>query len=208
MAVRRAVPERDGLYFITITCARWHHLFEITTDGYSVVYNWFDHLKAQGHFICGYVIMPNHLHALIAFRNKAKTINSIIGNGKRFMAYEFVQKLKDGKTDDLLSQLASYVNKTDKRRGKHHEIFEPSFDWKECYSKAFTNQKLNYIHENPCRGVWKLAASPQDYTHSSARFYILGTSGEYAVKLYSELQDEDLSGGSNNTQSPEAETLR
>ena len=53
MAVRRTIPEYDGTYFITITCARWLHLFEIA-NGYDVVYQWFDYLKSIGHFIVGY----------------------------------------------------------------------------------------------------------------------------------------------------------
>jgi hypothetical protein len=60
MSVRRAIPERDGLYFITITCAQWLRLFEIA-QAYDVVYNWFDHLKSKGNFICGYVI-NEHQH--------------------------------------------------------------------------------------------------------------------------------------------------
>ena len=35
--------------------------------------------------------MPNHLHALIAFRNTGQSINTIVGNGKRFMAYEIIR---------------------------------------------------------------------------------------------------------------------
>jgi REP element-mobilizing transposase RayT len=191
MAVRKAIPEREGLYFITITCTRWSNLFGLTNN-YQVVYNWFDHLKIQGHFIIGYVIMPNHLHALIAFRRKSQSINTMIANGKRFMAYEIVENLKRGGKNDLLNILTSYVNITDRKRGKHHEIFEPSFDWKECYCTPFIEQKLNYIHQNPCRGTWNLSRSPQEYYHSSARFYILGETGSYPVKSYNKLQDEDL----------------
>ena len=50
MSVRREIPEKDGIYFITLTCARWLHLFEIT-NSYDVVYKWFDHLKSKGHLI-------------------------------------------------------------------------------------------------------------------------------------------------------------
>jgi len=60
-----------------------------------VVYKWFNYLKQTNHYITGYVIMPNHLHALIAFSNTGKNINKIIGNGKRFMAYDIVGKLKE-----------------------------------------------------------------------------------------------------------------
>jgi REP element-mobilizing transposase RayT len=192
MAVRKGITKKDGLYFITITCARWHRLFE-QTAGYNAVYDWFDHLKSKGHYVCGYVIMPNHLHALLAFREGNQTINSIVGKGKRFMAYQLVQKLKDKKENQLLEQLASYVNETDKIRGKLHEIFEPSFEWKECYSRSFTIQKLNYIHNNPCTGEWNLSECPQDYKHSSAGFYILGSSEGYPVMNYTKLQDVDLS---------------
>lgn len=38
--------------------------------------------------IIGYVIMPNHIHVLIDFIKTHQTINTIIGNGKRFMAYD------------------------------------------------------------------------------------------------------------------------
>ena len=40
------------------------------------------------------VIMPNHLHALIAFCNTGKNINKIIGNCKRFLAYHIVAKIR------------------------------------------------------------------------------------------------------------------
>ena len=93
MPVRRSIPDKEGIYFITITCARWIKLFEIV-NGYDIVYKWFDYLKERGHYINGYVIMPNHLHAVIAFKYTGKPINTIIGNGKRFMAYEIIERLR------------------------------------------------------------------------------------------------------------------
>ena len=70
------------MFFITFTCHQWLSLIE-KVNGYDIVYNWFDHLKKQGHFLNGYVIMPNHVHALISFINTKQSINNIIGNGKR-----------------------------------------------------------------------------------------------------------------------------
>jgi hypothetical protein len=62
--------------------------------------------------------MPNHVHALIAFRNtEGQSINSIIGTGKRFMAYETINRLEEQGNQELLNQLASFVNATDRRRG-------------------------------------------------------------------------------------------
>jgi len=75
---------------------------------------------------------------------------------------------------------------------KLHEVFEPSFDWKECRTEKFIEQKLNYIHWNPCKGVKKLADLPEQYIHSSGKFYITGEQGIYPVTSYMELRDIDL----------------
>jgi hypothetical protein len=51
-------------------------------------------------------------------------------------------------------------------------------------------QKVNYIHLNPCKkGLAKL---PEDYLHSSAKYYFTGVQGIYPVITYMELQDIDL----------------
>jgi hypothetical protein len=39
--------------------------------------------------------MPNHLHALIGLKNSEQSINIIVSNAKRFMAYELVKRLKE-----------------------------------------------------------------------------------------------------------------
>ena len=64
-------------------------------DGYNIVYKWFDYLKTQGHFINAFIIMPNHVHAVISFIETGQSINNIIGNGKRFMAYDIIKKLEE-----------------------------------------------------------------------------------------------------------------
>ena len=84
------------------------------------------------------------------------------------------------------------VNNTQKLDNKLHEVFEPSFDWKECKTSAFIQQKLNYMHWNPCKGENKIVELPEQYTHSSAKFYITGLQSIYPVTSYMELEDIDL----------------
>ena len=194
MSVREQITETDGLFFITMTCHKWINLFEII-NGYDLVYKQFDVLKKEGHFINGYVVMPNHLHALIAFVNNDIVINDRLGTMKRFMAYDIVKELKKQEEFDLLRQLQSGVNATDRKNGKIHQVFEPTFDCKECYSADFIEQKLEYIHNNPCSGKWKLVKDPIDYAHSSAKFYETGIQGIYPVMNYMELEDIDLTKG-------------
>ena len=194
MPVRRTIPNAEGVYFITFTCVRWLPLFKLI-EGYDIIYNWFDYLKQNGHHVIGYVIMPDHLHTVTAFSDSGKSINSIVGNGKRFMAQEIVKRLELTRHLDVLKQMKQWVNATDAKRNKKHEVFEPSFDWKECRNEKFIVQKLSYMHLNPCRCEPKLAVTPEEYVHSSAKFYATGEQGIYRVMSYTELADVDLSAG-------------
>ena len=96
----------------------------------------FNVLKQTGHYIIGYTIMTNHVHVVIAFHNTSKTINSIIGNGKRFIAYDIVKRLEKQQENTLLSKMQSMVNTTQKADNKLHEVFEPSFDWKPAWRQT------------------------------------------------------------------------
>ena len=170
MSVKRTIEERNGIFFVTFTCYKWLHLFEIT-NSYDLVYKWFDILISKGHQITGYVIMPNHLHALIALKDSNQTINTILSNAKRFMAYEIIRRLKDNNQTRILNTLQYNVTLREKAKGQKHKVFEESSDIKLCVNTWFIEQKLNYIHENPCAKGWKLADHPLDYRHSSMKFY-------------------------------------
>lgn len=161
-----------GIYFITFTCFRWINLIQ-RTESYDLFYDWFGLLHIKNHPILGYVIMPNHAHLLLYYSGGQK-LNTIIGNGKRFMAYKIADRLNEKKDYKLLYLLGNAVRKDDKLNGKKHEIWIPGFDSKPCRTEPFILQKLNYIHFNPCCGKWKLANRPTEYIHSSAAFYDLG----------------------------------
>src|ERR1700741_3433131 len=170
MPVRRNIPYSEGLYFITFTCYKWLPLIN-ETNSYELVYKWFDFLKTQKHRIVGFVVMPNHVHALIDFSVTNKKINKIIGDGKRFMAYDIIERLEKGGKTEIIEKLQKAVTQTGKGKGKLHEVWEESFDWKYCETLEFAHQKLVYMHNNPCSGKWMLAADSMEYEHSSARYY-------------------------------------
>jgi REP element-mobilizing transposase RayT len=174
--------QSSGMYFITFTCYNWLHLFEIT-DSYQLVYQWFDIMTSKGHTVTGYVIMPNHIHLLLYYAGGKQRLNSIVGNGKRFMAYDLVEKLSEQRDFELLEKLSMAVKPKDRSRGKLHEIWEESFDIKQCRTENFILQKLNYMHFNPCAERWRLSQKTYDYIHSSSSFYELG------IKRYPFLKD-------------------
>jgi len=75
MPVRKDIPYNEGLFFITFTCYKWFPLIE-QTNGYDLVYGWFDYVKKQNHGIAGYVIMPNHVHAFSCPESSFLTVST------------------------------------------------------------------------------------------------------------------------------------
>jgi REP element-mobilizing transposase RayT len=193
MSVRHQIPYKSGMFYITITCARWLPLFE-KYDLYSVVYDWFDYLKRIGHYVNAFVIMPNHMHLILSFSHTEKSINKIIGDGIRFMSYSIIKRLTDLGATDVIIELQGFVNNTDRERNKRHEVFEPSFDWKLIESIHFMQQKLDYIHTNPLRTKIPLVVDRIDYVHSSALQYDKGIYYHCEVIPVQKMLDINLTG--------------
>ena len=154
MAVGKTQRQLDQIYYCTFTCFRWIPLFEIT-NLYDFIYDWFDLLWKEEIKLIGYVLMPNHLHLMVYLPEYPKTINQILSNGKRFMAYEIVKRLKSKNCGQILKVLSGKVTDEEKQKGQIHRVFEPSSDIKPCSSRWFLEQKLDYIHFNPVSGKWK-----------------------------------------------------
>jgi REP element-mobilizing transposase RayT len=190
MSVKKRHHEVDTFYFITFTCFKWQELFEITSL-YDNIYSWFDKLEKEGVYNCGYVIMPNHIHLLVYLSRIKKTIDKIIGNGKRFMAYEIVARLNQLGREDLVELMRKSVKASSIVRNKKHEVFEPSFDCKEVITEKFIRQKLNYMHKNPVSGKWKLVEDYLDYQYSSARFYDLGDAPDCKLFHYTDMRSAE-----------------
>ena len=172
--------QANSFYFVTFTCYKWLPLFK-ETNSYDAVYKWFDHLHKNNIYVTGYVIMPNHVHVLLHFPKMPKSLNSIIGNAKRFLAYEIIKRLEEMKANNLLDALHGGVSKRESKKGQVHRVFEESFDAKECYTTEFILQKLDYIHRNPISKKWQLASDFAYYKYSSASFY------EKGIKMYGKL---------------------
>ncbi len=166
--------QKDESYFVTFTCYKWISLFEITSC-HDYFYNWFKYLNEKHTLTLGFVIMPNHFHGLLHVKkSSSKTINQIIANAKRFLAYEIVKRLIQLEKHQLLHYLKNEVPVNEQSKGKLHQVFMPSFDAKPCHSLKMLETKLEYIHSNPVSGKWNLVGDYTSYNHSSAQFYELG----------------------------------
>jgi REP element-mobilizing transposase RayT len=172
MAVGILHDQKDTVYFITITCYKWIPLFA-KTRLYDFIYEWFNRVANSGVKVLGYVIMPNHMHLLIYIPVIDKKLNQIIGEAKRFMAYEIIKRLKQNEDSKTLNLLSHSLSNKLSESGQKHRVFYPSFDARICETKEEIEQLLDYIHFNPVSGKWNLVDEYTSYPHSSAAFYEL-----------------------------------
>jgi REP element-mobilizing transposase RayT len=104
----------------------WISLFEIV-NGYDMVYKWFDILKKEDNAeLVAYVIMPNHLHVILHFHDAYFDLNTIVANGKRFIAYEIINRLEQAGNTSLLARLEKLVTDRERRKGQLHKVTVPA----------------------------------------------------------------------------------
>tara|TARA_Y100001949_G_C15894710_1_gene289786 strand:+ start:200 stop:766 length:567 start_codon:yes stop_codon:yes gene_type:complete len=170
MATHQKHLEKECFYFVTFTCYKWLPLIE-KSDIYSYIPNWFSNLNRLGCQVCGYVIMPNHIHLLVYVSVDCEGLNFVLSGAKRFLAYEIVKGLQYNNEDELLHQLQAGVKRNEKAKNKLHQVFRLSFDAKLLDSLESINCVLDYIHHNPITGKWSLVSEYTEYQYSSAAFY-------------------------------------
>ena len=181
MATHSIHLETNQSYFITFTYHDWLNLFEVTRI-YDYFEKWFNYLHSSDALLLAYVIMPNHFHGIVHLKSECKTsLNALVGNGKRFLAYEIVRRLKENGEVSILTKLSCAVNQTDKSNNKRHQVFRPSFDAKTCPSLKILEQKISYIHKNPVSGKWNLAKDWAGYPYSSADYYEFGAENKWVT---------------------------
>lgn len=187
MAGRQQFSDENKLYYVTFTCYEWLPLFELT-NSYDVVYEWFRRLRDRMNIeVTSYVIMPNHLHCILNFPQKGCSLNTVIKQGKIFLAKAILSRLKEQGEWEMLKRLREAVSASRQEKGQHYSVFKRSFDAKAIMSRWFLEQKTNYIHMNPVRGNYNLVEDWRDYPHSSAGFYEYGLPGFFSPVHFEEL---------------------
>jgi putative transposase len=174
MAIKIKQDANFTLWFVTFTCFNWLNLFELTKS-YDIVYKWFYKMREKEIAeVVSYVIMPNHLHIILQISNNENSLNTIISNGKRFIAYEIIKRIKANENKSLQLKLSLSLSDREKKKGQKHKVFIESFDSKAIYSNKFLHQKMDYIHHNPVNKKWHLVEDHLNYEHSSASYYMIG----------------------------------
>jgi len=163
--------------------------------------------RKHGFKLLGYVIMPDHFHAVI---HPQKTpIRTILQNIKGYTAKEILERLGQHPTtwDDLgglivpLEQLKRACQTPARRclqhlrvpterdfrvvrprtKGQRHQVWQESFYDFNIYTEMKLYEKIEYMHNNPV--VWGLVDDPGDYPYSCYWNYFGEDKDDLPIKI-------------------------
>jgi REP element-mobilizing transposase RayT len=149
-------------HFITCSVVEWLPVFT-RPDAVAIVLDSWRYLQQHDRLtLFGYVILENHLHAVVSARDPSKEI----GDFKSFTARRFLDLLQE-RRDSILSLLEWF--KARHKTGQQFQLWQEGSHPQQLSNEAMMRQKLDYIHYNPVRRGY--VDEPTDWRYSSARNY-------------------------------------
>jgi len=157
----------DHFYFVTTKAVNYLHIFQRDVIK-RIIVDTFDcfRLRKRLKLYC-FVIMPNHIHFIGQFTQN-DPLSDFMRDFKRQASDRILRQLKAERNAEAIRLLANKVEHPEKQ---NHKVWEDDYNAKDVFSSEFLEQKMNYIHNNPCQEHWKLSENPEEYLWSSARFY-------------------------------------
>lgn len=160
------INDDANVYFVTFTIVEWLPIFisaaacKIVTDSLNFCH------QTKGLCTNAFVIMPTHIHAIIfdaAFDNTrlAHTITDF----RKFTGRQ-LSDLCDSKMPACFSETLRRCSNVDRKR----RLWQSSRHPEGIHSERFWQQKVNYLHDNPCRKG--LVRRAEYWRYSSADYYL------------------------------------
>jgi len=154
---RRTYADQRYVHFVTFSTYRRRRLLDLDQPKRIVLGVLNHQLTAMQARCLGFVIMPDHVHALI-WLPESQTLRRFLHGWKRMSSYRIRQW--------YAAQAPHYFADF----GPGDRFWQAKSYCFQIYSDAKLQQKLDYIHLNPVRAGLVLRAT--DWRWSSARWYL------------------------------------
>jgi putative transposase len=160
MPTRRIYDQELHAHFVTFSCYRRRRLLDDDRAKRIVLGTLNSQLSLLAARCIGFVLMPNHVHALVWFSASGQ-LRTFMQHWKRTSSSQirsFLQRV-----------LPSYAAKVG-----DSPIWQAKYYGFNIYDTPKLEEKLSYMHQNPVRAG--LVDHACDWPWSSARYYELGKS--------------------------------
>jgi REP element-mobilizing transposase RayT len=163
---RYRIVEGVGLYYVTFSVVEWLPVFidepacKIITDSFTFC------IKNKSLAVNAYVIMPTHLHAIFFdVEFEPERLKSTLDDMRKYTGRRLLDYAAAHLPQSFTHEFQIHAGKDRERRfwqATQHPVG--------ITSHGFWKQKMDYIHQNPCRKG--LVVRPEDWRFSSARFWL------------------------------------
>jgi putative transposase len=158
-AMERKVFDIGGhAHFITFSCYKRRRLLDDDRAKGIVVHFLADELRKADGSCNGFVIMPDHVHALLHFKRPGM-LSRLMQQRKRRTSIRLKEFLK--------AHLPAYAAAMDLKE----PIWQAGFYDFNVFSTGKAREKLEYMHSNPVK--MELVACAGEWRYGSARWYLL-----------------------------------
>ena len=164
------IRNQNAVHFITFAVVEWVDVF--TRQQYRDIF--LEKVRAtqkdSGLLLHSWVLMFNHFHGIMSARQSFE-LSKILGELKRSSSIEIMKSIELSETEsrrEWMLEIFDRAGSANSRNSKR-QFWQQDNRPKECFSREFTEQKINYIHQNPVRAG--IVDTPEYYLYSSARDY-------------------------------------
>ena len=166
------IRNKEGIHFITFAVVEWVDVF--TRKEYKdILIESLKHCqKSRGLVVYSWCVMSNHVHLIISAKNN--DTSEILRDFKKFTSKEIIRAISNHTGESRKEWMLEIFRKAGAQnsQNKTYQFWRQDNHPKELFSPEFTNQKLDYIHNNPVEaGVVEKA---EEYLYSSAKDYYEG----------------------------------
>lgn len=163
---RYRIGPGTSVYYVTFSIVDWLPVFVnqrtcgIVTDSLTFCH------REKGLRINAFVIMPTHLHAIVFHADfNSEKLQLALNDFRKFTGRQLSDDVSRSAPACFLTALEGAAA-TDRDR----RFWQPTRHPVGIETQQFWLQKLNYLHDNPCRKG--LVRRPEHWRFSSASFYV------------------------------------
>jgi putative transposase len=163
------IRNKKEVHFLTLTIVEWVDVFTRKEYRDILLKSLQFCQESKGLSIHGWCVMSNHAHLLAS--SKIFDLSGTLRDFKKFTSKKIIEAIINNEHESRKDWMLEIFKRAGKEnsRNSDYQFWRQDNQPKECYSPAFTVQKLNYIHNNPVEAG--IVDKPEEYLYSSARDY-------------------------------------
>jgi REP element-mobilizing transposase RayT len=163
---RYRISEEVGIYFVTMSVVEWLPVFvseqtcRILTESLNFCH------ERKGLRINAYVIMPTHFHAMVFLhRSDSAALKAALTDLRKFTGRRLCEYCSQ-----FMPRCFSEVFGRSAGADRDRRFWQPTMHPEQIESDSFYSQRLDYLHDNPCRKG--LVTRIEHWRFSSASYWL------------------------------------